>query len=200
MEPATRLQRANPTVRDLEDGFVAGGSGHLAIVRLQSVNFVAGAERIPLRTNVAATGLGIIPSTFLYADLGRGLNESLEISEPSVPDLLLPLIGVAALAVTAILNRRAKVRRGLIAAVRSRRGREFATAPSSDGSAGCRCKKSPRPTCSWIGSQKIDPAVPGGGVFPACPLEGLVTTRQVGRTGGLPHAKPHRRRNRLLNA
>ena len=69
-----------------------------------------------LRTFALATFLGIIPATFVYASVGNGLGAILDRGqEPDLklvlePQVLLPLLGLAALALLPVLYRRWKGR------------------------------------------------------------------------------------------
>lgn len=97
--------------RRLETRFLAGGFSYLVMVRLipifpfSVVNVVAATTRLSLTSYVAATALGIVPSTLIYASLGSGLSESLETDEFLRPGLLLPLACLAALVLITLLYR-----------------------------------------------------------------------------------------------
>ena len=97
--------------RRLQDGFLAGGVSYLIAARLipilpfSAVNIVAATTRVSLRTYVAATALGVIPSTLVYTGVGNGLGESLETKELLRPSLTLPLVCLAALLVVTFLCR-----------------------------------------------------------------------------------------------
>ena len=67
---------------------------------------------IPLRTYALGTLLGVIPGTFIYSSLGSGLGSIFDRAEaPNLsvifePQILLPLIGLAALSLVPVLVRR----------------------------------------------------------------------------------------------
>lgn len=79
------------------------------------VNVAAGLVRMPTPTYVAATLIGITPSTFVYAWIGQGLGVALNrngaprISTLVRPEVFLPLMALGALGVGVFLL---KVRRG----------------------------------------------------------------------------------------
>jgi uncharacterized membrane protein YdjX (TVP38/TMEM64 family) len=110
--------RAGPWAGRLAAGFRRDALNYLLFLRLVPlfpfwlVNLVAGAAGLPLRTYVAGTLVGIIPGTFVYASLGVGLGAVIaEGRRPDLaaifrPSILLPLIGLAALALLPVLYRR----------------------------------------------------------------------------------------------
>ena len=111
------LARAGPFVQRFEAGFRRNAFSYLLVLRLIPVfpfwlvNLVAGAAGLTLPVVVVATLIGIIPVTFIYASLGNGLGSI--IAEGRRPDLailfhpsvLLPILGLAALALLPILYR-----------------------------------------------------------------------------------------------
>jgi len=68
------------------------------------VNLAAGFVRMPLAPYALATVIGVIPSTFLYASVGAGLDSLFETVEPAAlmsvirSELALPALGILALA------------------------------------------------------------------------------------------------------
>ena len=114
--------RAGPWVRRLEAGFRDNGLSYLLVLRLIPlfpfwlVNLVAGAAGLRLSVYVLGTFFGMIPATFVYASLGNGLGTL--VAEGRRPDLailarpgvLLPILGLAALALLPILYRRWRAR------------------------------------------------------------------------------------------
>jgi len=101
-------RRAGPFVGRLEAGFRADAFNYLLVLRLVPifpfwlVNLVPALVGMRLRSYMLATFLGIIPATFVFASLGSGLGEIVE--EPDLgivfhPSVLLPIIGLAVLAV-----------------------------------------------------------------------------------------------------
>ena len=107
----TRLQR-------LEAGFQRDAFSYLLILRLVPllpfwlVNLVPALLGMPLRLFAAATFLGIIPAAFVFAGVGSGLGAVLEAGgTPNLglilePRILLPLLGLAALALVPVVYRR----------------------------------------------------------------------------------------------
>jgi uncharacterized membrane protein YdjX (TVP38/TMEM64 family) len=116
------LTRARPRWRRIESGFRANAFSYLLVLRLVPVvpfwlvNLVAGATGMRLSTYLAATLLGIVPASFVYASLGSGLGSVLD--ENGVPDLgllyrpgiLLPILGLALLALLPVAYRRWRAR------------------------------------------------------------------------------------------
>jgi uncharacterized membrane protein YdjX (TVP38/TMEM64 family) len=117
-------ERAGPRVQRLETGFREDAFSYLLVLRLVPIvpfwliNLVAGAVGISTRVYMIATFVGMIPGTFVYASLGNGVGTLMEagqrphfhiLSEPSV---LLPLIGLALLALVPVIYKRWRDRRG----------------------------------------------------------------------------------------
>ena len=81
---ATMAERAGPFVRKLADGFAKDAFNYLLFLRLVPafpffvVNVVAGVCRVPLKTFIAATFVGIIPGAIVFAWLGRGLGSVID--------------------------------------------------------------------------------------------------------------------------
>lgn len=81
---ATIAERAGPFVKKLSAGFANDAFSYLLFLRLVpafpffAVNAVAGLVRVDLRTYAAATLLGIIPGSYAFAWLGRGLGSIIE--------------------------------------------------------------------------------------------------------------------------
>ena len=81
------------------------------------VNLVPAFLGVSLRTYVIGTFFGIMPGTFVYASVGRGLGSILAAGER--PDLgiifkaevLIPLLGLALLALIPVIYKRVKARR-----------------------------------------------------------------------------------------
>jgi uncharacterized membrane protein YdjX (TVP38/TMEM64 family) len=100
-------QRAGRFIGKLEAGFRADAFNYLLVLRLVPifpfwlVNLVPALVGVRLPTYVLATFLGIIPGTFVYASIGNGLGDVVE--EPDLrilfkPSLLVPIVGLALLA------------------------------------------------------------------------------------------------------
>lgn len=77
---AALAERAGPMVSRLSRGFAEDAFNYLLFLRLAPifpffvVNAVSGLCRVPLRTFVLATVIGIIPASFAFALLGSGLD------------------------------------------------------------------------------------------------------------------------------
>jgi uncharacterized membrane protein YdjX (TVP38/TMEM64 family) len=121
----TLRARAGPFAKKLEAGFRANALSYLLVLRLVPlfpfwlVNLVPALLGVKLGTYVIATAIGIIPGTLVYASLGDGLGALLDRGErPDLgiifePRFLLPIAGLAALALVPVAYR----------AIRSRAGR-----------------------------------------------------------------------------
>jgi uncharacterized membrane protein YdjX (TVP38/TMEM64 family) len=110
--------RAGPRTQKIAAGFRRNGFNYLLVIRLIPlfpfwlVNLAAGAAGLGLPSFVLATFIGIVPVTFILANLGSGLGAV--IAEGKSPDLdvlfapgvLLPLIGLAAMALLPVLYMR----------------------------------------------------------------------------------------------
>jgi uncharacterized membrane protein YdjX (TVP38/TMEM64 family) len=81
---AALAKRAGPFVQRLAQGFAENAFSLLLFLRLTpvfpfwAVNAVAGLCRIPLRTFLAATALGIIPASYAFALVGAGLDRVID--------------------------------------------------------------------------------------------------------------------------
>ncbi len=107
-EPLRR--RASPGLKRMEAGFRENALSYLLVLRLVPlfpfwlVNLVPAFLGVNLRTYVIGTFFGIIPGTFVFASIGNGLGSVLD--RGMTPDLgiifrvdiLVPLIGLAVLA------------------------------------------------------------------------------------------------------
>lgn len=86
-------------IKNLEKGFQQNAFHYLLILRLMPVfpcwvsNIAAGALNVPLKTFVFATILGVLPATFIYVMIGRGL-DTLFLGDqlPNINALLTPVI------------------------------------------------------------------------------------------------------------
>ncbi len=102
--------RAGPWVRRLESGFRDHAFNFLLVLRLVPlfpfwvVNLVPALLGVRLPVYAAATLLGIIPGTIVFASLGAGFARVIERGgrpDPAVifePQVLLPILGIAVLA------------------------------------------------------------------------------------------------------
>jgi uncharacterized membrane protein YdjX (TVP38/TMEM64 family) len=104
--------RAGATARRLEAGFRADAFNYLLCLRLVPlvpfwlVNLIAGCAGMRAPSYVAATFLGMAPGAVVYASLGSGLGTVME--HPhfhiwSEPQVLLPLLGLAVLALVPVI-------------------------------------------------------------------------------------------------
>ncbi|MBI3707533.1 MAG: TVP38/TMEM64 family protein [Proteobacteria bacterium] len=102
--------KAGSALDRLRDGFRRDALSYLLVLRLVPivpffiVNLVPAFLGVTLRTYVVATFLGIIPATFVFASLGNGLGAVFDAGgRPDLgiiftPPILLPLLGLAVLA------------------------------------------------------------------------------------------------------
>lgn len=107
--------KAGPAIRRMEAGFQENALSYMFVLRLVPifpfflVNLAPAFLGVRLRTYMIATFLGIIPGTFVYALVGNGLGaifdagETPDLSIIFAPEILLPLVGLAALAMLPVL-------------------------------------------------------------------------------------------------
>ena len=117
-------RRAGPFLQRMERGFRNDGFHYLLVLRLIPlfpfwlVNLVPAFFGMRLSTYALATLIGIAPATIIYASLGSGLGSVFDAGETPdfglllAPQLLLPLIGLALLALAPVLYRRISRRNG----------------------------------------------------------------------------------------
>lgn len=115
--------KAGRAMERMEAGFRENAFTYLLVLRLVPlfpfwlVNLVPAFLGVPLRTYIAGTFLGIIPGSLVYASLGNGLGVLLAAGEePDLaiifdPEILLPILALAALALAPVVYRRLKARR-----------------------------------------------------------------------------------------
>jgi uncharacterized membrane protein YdjX (TVP38/TMEM64 family) len=115
--------KAGPFLKRMEAGFQEDALNYLLVLRLIPlfpfwiVNLVPAFLGVPLRTYVLGTFVGIIPGSFVFASVGAGLGSVLdsgqEFSPASVltPQIVIALIGLAALALLPVAYRKLKARR-----------------------------------------------------------------------------------------
>lgn len=120
---AALRERAGPFLKKMEAGFRENALSYLLVLRLVPlfpfwlVNLVPAFLGVPLRTFVIATLIGIIPGTFVYASLGGGVGALLDTGgEPDLglifhANILLPLVGLALLALLPVVYKRLKARK-----------------------------------------------------------------------------------------
>jgi uncharacterized membrane protein YdjX (TVP38/TMEM64 family) len=115
--------RAGPFVVRMEEGFRANALNYLLVLRLIPlfpfwlVNLVPAFVGVRTTTYVIGTFLGIIPGTFVYASVGNGLGavfaagETPDLAIIFEPEILLPIVGLALLALLPIAYKRFQARR-----------------------------------------------------------------------------------------
>ncbi|MBT4046657.1 MAG: TVP38/TMEM64 family protein [Rhodospirillaceae bacterium] len=115
--------RAGPALLKMEAGFQENAFNYLLILRLIPlfpfflVNLVPAFLGVRLRDYVLATFIGIIPATFVFAQVGTGLDSLLEsgeeLSAGSIlsQDILTALFGLAALATLPLIYKKYQTRR-----------------------------------------------------------------------------------------
>jgi uncharacterized membrane protein YdjX (TVP38/TMEM64 family) len=115
--------RAGATLARLEEGFQNNDFSYLLFLRLVPlfpfwlVNIVPALLGMPLRRYVIATMLGIVPASIIYSGLGAGLGAMLKRGEkPNLGiifewHMLLPLLGLAVLALLPVVFARFRQRR-----------------------------------------------------------------------------------------
>lgn len=121
-------KKAGPALRKMEDGFKQDAFSYLLVLRLVPlfpfwlVNLVPALLGVRLGPYAAATAIGIVPGSFVYASVGNGLDALFR--EGKTPDLgivfqpsiLLPILGLALLALIPVVYKRVKARRAAAAA------------------------------------------------------------------------------------
>jgi uncharacterized membrane protein YdjX (TVP38/TMEM64 family) len=107
--------KAGPWMQRMEAGFQKNALNYLLFLRLIPlfpfwlVNLVPAFLGVPLATYVAATFLGIIPGTLVYASVGNGLGAVFDAGQsPDLgiifrPAILLPIVGLALLAILPVV-------------------------------------------------------------------------------------------------
>jgi len=117
--------RMGPRVQRFEDGFNSNAFSYLFVSRLipmfpfPIVNIASGLLGVKTRIFVLATFLGIIPATVVFAGLGSGLGKLFDQGrQPNLhlifaPQIFIPLIGLAILALIPPVWRAIAARRSL---------------------------------------------------------------------------------------
>jgi uncharacterized membrane protein YdjX (TVP38/TMEM64 family) len=115
--------KAGPRIRRMEEGFRQDALSYLLVLRLIPifpfwlVNIVPAFLGVPVRTYVLGTLIGIIPGGFVYASVGNGLGAVFDAGQtPDLgivfePAILLPIVGLAILALLPIAYRKFKARK-----------------------------------------------------------------------------------------
>lgn len=116
--------RAGPTLKKMEAGFRENALSYLLVLRLVPlfpfwlVNLAPAFLGVPLRTYVFGTLVGIVPGTFVFALVGNGAGAVLEAGGTLDfriifrPEILAPIVGLAALALIPVIYKRLRARRG----------------------------------------------------------------------------------------
>lgn len=111
-------RRAGPFLKRMEEGFRNDAFHYLLVLRLVPlfpfwlVNLVPAFFGMRLRSYALATLIGIAPATIVFASLGGGLGSVFDAGETPdlglllTPRLLLPILGLALLALAPVLYRR----------------------------------------------------------------------------------------------
>lgn len=114
--------KAGKAILRMEKGFQENAFNYLLFLRLVPVfpfvlvNLAPAFLGVKLRTYALATFIGIIPGTFVFASVGNGLGAALDAGE--TPDasmifnweILLPIIGLALLALIPVIYKKIKAR------------------------------------------------------------------------------------------
>jgi uncharacterized membrane protein YdjX (TVP38/TMEM64 family) len=115
--------RMGPWLKKMERGFQDNALSYLLVLRLIPlvpffvVNLVPAFLGVKLRTFFIATLFGIIPGTFVYAQVGAGLGsifdsgEAFSISRILTPDIIIALVGLAFLSLIPVIYKIIKARR-----------------------------------------------------------------------------------------
>jgi len=116
-------ERAGPAVQRLQAGFREDAFSYLLCLRLVPifpfwlVNLVAGASGMSSSIYVTATFFGMIPGALVYASLGNGVGDLIATGQHPDhyiifrPTILLPLLGLAILALLPVAYKRWNARR-----------------------------------------------------------------------------------------
>ncbi len=114
--------KAGTALQRMQEGFRRDAFSYLLVLRLVPlfpfflVNIVPAFAGVPTRTYVLATFIGIIPGTFVFASVGNGLGAVFDAGQtPDLgiilrPQILLPILGLALLALIPVFYRRWKGR------------------------------------------------------------------------------------------
>jgi uncharacterized membrane protein YdjX (TVP38/TMEM64 family) len=117
-------ERAGALAEKMEAGFQENALSYMLVLRLIPafpfwlVNLAPAFLGVSVRVFVVGTFVGIIPGTFVYASVGNGLGAVFDAGgAPNLaiifePEILLPVIGLALLALLPVIYKRIKTRRG----------------------------------------------------------------------------------------
>lgn len=116
-------RKAGPWLARLESGFRSDAFNYLLFLRLVpafpffAVNLVPAFLGVGLRTYVAATAIGIVPGTFVFAFTGAGLGsvfdrgEAFSLSSVVTPEILIALVGLGCLALLPVAVKKLRARK-----------------------------------------------------------------------------------------
>jgi uncharacterized membrane protein YdjX (TVP38/TMEM64 family) len=105
-------QKFGSRLRPIQDGFAKNAFSYLMTLRLIPlfpfflVNMVSGLTRISVSAYVAATAIGIIPGSFVYAYAGRQLGTINSLKEIASPNVLLAFTLLGLLALVPVVYRK----------------------------------------------------------------------------------------------
>ncbi len=111
-------QKFGATLGPIQAGFASHAFSYLLTLRLIPlfpfflVNMVSGLTRVRVGTYVAATALGIVPGSFVYAYAGRQLGTINSLKEIASPNVLLAFSLLGALALVPILYKKFSTPKG----------------------------------------------------------------------------------------
>ncbi len=115
-------KKAGKNIQKMEAGFQENAFNYLLVLRLIPlfpfwlVNLAPALLGVKLRTYVIATFIGIVPGTFVYTSIGNGLGAIFDRGEtPDLgiifePAILIPIVGLALLALLPIAYKKIKAR------------------------------------------------------------------------------------------
>ncbi len=116
-------RKLGPSFEKIQDGFNEDAFSYMMFLRLVPafpffvVNLAPAFMGIRFQTYFVTTLIGIIPGTFVIASIGNGLGSVFDAGETpnlslfSKPDILIPLVGLAVLALVPIVVRRMRARK-----------------------------------------------------------------------------------------
>ena len=119
----TLKSRIGPSFERIAEGFQRDGASYMLVMRLVPifpfwvVNLVPALLGVSTKVFVIATFFGIMPASFVYASLGAGLGAILDAGgEPNLgiifqPQILLPILGLAVLALVPVAYKRWSARK-----------------------------------------------------------------------------------------
>ncbi|MFQ5974287.1 MAG: TVP38/TMEM64 family protein, partial [Alphaproteobacteria bacterium] len=117
-------EQAGPLAEKMEAGFRENALNYMLVLRLIPVfpfwlvNLAPAFLGVSVRVFVIGTFVGIIPGTFVYASVGNGLGAVFDAGgAPDLgiifePEILLPIIGLALLALLPVIYKKIQARRG----------------------------------------------------------------------------------------